>query len=167
MKYMKQLIMIMALSFVASTAVACGLSEKVDGYENTDVHHAWQHWKAGDKSPVPFMLLDVRTAEEYAEGHIRGALLIPVQELEQRISEVPKDRQVYVYCRSGVRSSRASNILVNEYSGQCRLYKNRKCAGRFYGLERCRIPGGGWTLTGIAIPYSRHNIARFVTYIMM
>jgi len=113
MKYMKQLIMIMALSLVTSTAAACGLGVKVDGYENTDTQHTWQHWMAGDKSPMPFMLLDVRTAEEYAKGHIKGALLIPVQELEQRISEVPKDRQVYVYCRSGVRSSRASNILVN------------------------------------------------------
>jgi hydroxyacylglutathione hydrolase len=112
MKYVKQLIMIIALSMIASTAVACGLSEKVDGYENTDIQHTLKHWKAGDKSPVPFMLLDVRTAEEYAEGHIKGALLIPVQELQQRISEVPKDRQVYVYCRSGVRSVRASKILV-------------------------------------------------------
>lgn len=112
MKYVKQLIMIMAFSMIVSTASACGLSEKVDGYENTDIQHTLKHWKAGDKSPVPFMLLDVRTLEEYAEGHIKGALLIPVQELQQRISEVPKDRQVYVYCRSGVRSVRASNILV-------------------------------------------------------
>jgi hydroxyacylglutathione hydrolase len=115
MKYMKWLMIVIGLSMVAiaSTAGACGLSEKVDGYENTDIQHTLQHWKAGDKSPVPFMLLDVRTAEEYAEGHIKGAVLIPVQELEQRISEVPKDKQVYVYCRSGVRSSRASKILVD------------------------------------------------------
>jgi hydroxyacylglutathione hydrolase len=113
MKYIRQIIMIMALSMIASTAWACGLSEKVDGYENTDIQHTLKHWKAGDKSPVPFVLLDVRTAGEYAEGHIKGALLIPVQELQQRMSEVPKDKQVYVYCRSGVRSVRASNMLVN------------------------------------------------------
>ena len=59
------------------------------------------------------MLLDVRTPEEYAEGHIKGAVLIPVQQLQQRISEVPKDKQVYVYCRSGVRSVRAAKMLVN------------------------------------------------------
>ncbi len=112
MKYIKQLIIIMTVSMVASTAIACNLSEKVDGYENTDIQHTLKHWKAGDKSPVPFMLLDVRTAEEYAEGHIQGALLIPVQELQQRISEVPKDKQVYVYCRSGVRSVRAAKMLV-------------------------------------------------------
>jgi hydroxyacylglutathione hydrolase len=112
MKYLKQLILIMTLGMFASTAVACGLSEKVDGYENTNIQHTLKHWQAGDKSPVPFMLLDVRTVEEYAEGHIKGALLIPVQELQQRISEVPKDKQVYVYCRSGVRSVRASNMLV-------------------------------------------------------
>lgn len=112
MKYLKLLIMIMALSMIASTATACGLSEKVDGYENTDVQHTMQHWQAGDKSPVPFMLLDVRTVKEYAEGHIKGAVLIPVQELEQRMAEVPKDKQVYVYCHSGVRSVRAANMLV-------------------------------------------------------
>jgi len=112
MRYLKQLIMIVALSLIASTATACNLSEKVDGYENTDVQHTLKHWKAGDKSPVPFMLLDVRTTEEYAEGHIKGAVLIPVQELLQRISEVPKDKQVYVYCHSGGRSVRASNMLV-------------------------------------------------------
>jgi hydroxyacylglutathione hydrolase len=113
MKLVKQLIVVLTLSMIPSAALACDLSEKIDGYENTDIQHTLEHWKAGDKSPVPFMLLDVRTAEEYAEGHIKGALLIPVQELQQRISEVPQDKQVYIYCRSGVRSVRASKILVN------------------------------------------------------
>lgn len=112
MKLVKQLIVVLTLSMIASSALACGLSEKVDGYENTDIQHTLKHWKAGDQSPVPFMLLDVRTAEEYANGHIKGALLIPVQELQQRISEVPKDKQVYIYCHSGGRSVRASNMLV-------------------------------------------------------
>ena len=112
MRYIKLLIMTMAMGLFVSSATACGLSEKVDGYENTNIQHTLKHWKAGDKSPVPFMLLDVRTPEEYAEGHIKGAVLIPVQQLQQRISEVPKDKQVYVYCRSGVRSVRASKMLV-------------------------------------------------------
>ncbi len=113
MKYVNQLIMVMTLLIFASTAIACGLSEKVDGYENTNTQHTFQHWQAGDKSPVPFMLLDVRTPDEYAAGHIKGAVLIPVQELAQRVSEVPKDKQVYVYCHSGGRSARAAGILVN------------------------------------------------------
>ena len=104
--------LIMALS-ISATALACDLTEKTaDGYENASVAHAFQHWQQGDKSPIPFAMLDVRTPEEYAEGHIPGAVLIPVQELEQRLGEVPKDRQVYVYCRSGVRSVQASKILA-------------------------------------------------------
>jgi len=94
-------------------ATACGFGEQTaDGYENASVVHTHDHWQAGDKSPVPFMLLDVRTPGEYAEGHIPGATLIPIQVLAERLSEVPKDKQVYVYCHSGSRSARASKLLA-------------------------------------------------------
>ncbi|RLL54731.1 rhodanese-like domain-containing protein [Mariprofundus sp. EBB-1] len=111
---MKRLIM-MAVIVVAMplVATACGLSEQTaDGYENATVAHTHDHWLQGDKSPVPFMLLDVRTSEEYAEGHIAGATLIPIQVLAERLSEVPKNKQVYVYCHSGARSARASKLLA-------------------------------------------------------
>ncbi len=100
-----------AVSFAAS-ASACGMGEHVDGYENTNVNHAHAHWQAGASSPVPFMFLDVRTPEEYKAGHIEGAVLLPVQELEKRLNEVSKDKRVYVYCHSGKRSAKASNILA-------------------------------------------------------
>jgi len=58
-------------------------------------------------------ILDVRTQEEYDAGHIRGSNLIPVQVIETRLNEIPKDKKILVYCRSGRRSSEASNILVN------------------------------------------------------
>jgi len=103
--------LIAAMLFVAN-ANACGMGEQVDGYENATVKHAHEHWQAGSKSPVPFIFLDVRTAEEYADGHVDGSLLIPVQELEGRLNEVPKEKRVYVYCRSGKRSVAASNVLV-------------------------------------------------------
>lgn len=111
---MKRFIMmatiVLAMPLVAT---ACGLSEQTaDGYENASVVHTHDHWMQGDKSPVPFMLLDVRTPEEYAEGHIAGATLIPIQVLAERLSEVPKNKQVYVYCHSGVRSARASTLLA-------------------------------------------------------
>ena len=44
-------------------------------------------------------VLDVRPAEEFAAGHVRGAVNIPVQELEKRIKELPKRREVIAYCR--------------------------------------------------------------------
>jgi len=58
-------------------------------------------------------VLDVRTREEYIEGHIAGAVLIPVQELQERLSEIEKSKNqsVLVYCRSGHRSTVASKIL--------------------------------------------------------
>ena len=76
--------------------------------------HAYMHWKQGASSSIPFMMLDVRTAEEYAEGHIPGAVLIPVQQLAARMKEVPHDKQVYVYCHSGVRSARAAGMLAKK-----------------------------------------------------
>jgi phage shock protein E len=57
-------------------------------------------------------LLDVRSPEEYARGHLPDALNIPVQELDRRVAEVgPTDGELVVYCRSGHRSSRAAEIL--------------------------------------------------------
>ena len=60
------------------------------------------------------MLLDVRTQEEFHEGHIKGAKLIPVSEINDRLNELDsmKDRQILVYCRSGRRSNVASKILI-------------------------------------------------------
>ncbi len=64
------------------------------------------------------ILIDVRTPEEFASGHIAGAINIPVQELEQRLSEVPDDQEIVVYCRSGNRSATASQILTSQgYDG--------------------------------------------------
>lgn len=45
------------------------------------------------------VLLDVRPEEEYAAGHIDGARSIPLQELEQRLAELPADRNIVAYCR--------------------------------------------------------------------
>ena len=59
-------------------------------------------------------LLDVRTKEECNESHIKTAHLIPVQELEQNIDRILKDRNVIVYCASGKRSARACGILKNK-----------------------------------------------------
>jgi rhodanese-related sulfurtransferase len=45
------------------------------------------------------VVLDVRPAEEYRAGHIKGALSVPVDELEKRLSELPADKEVIAYCR--------------------------------------------------------------------
>ncbi len=56
-------------------------------------------------------LLDVRTVEEWNQGHINGAVLIPLDELRSRISEVPTDQDVLIICRSGNRSGQARDLL--------------------------------------------------------
>ncbi len=59
------------------------------------------------------IILDVRTEEEFALGHIKDALLIPDYELEERAEEQLKDKEatILVYCRSGRRSAQAAKTL--------------------------------------------------------
>ena len=61
-----------------------------------------------------YVILDVRTQEEFDTGHIPGAVLIPNTEIADRAEqELPdKDQLLLVYCRSGNRSKQASQILV-------------------------------------------------------
>jgi len=63
----------------------------------------------------PYTLLDVRTVEEFNGGRIKGAMLIPVDELSSRAEkELPdKNATILVYCRSGARSARAAQILAD------------------------------------------------------
>ena len=58
-----------------------------------------------------FLLLDVRTAMEHASHAIEGSYLLPVQELNHRAHELPKDREIVVYCRVGNRSAFAAAYL--------------------------------------------------------
>jgi rhodanese-related sulfurtransferase len=62
-------------------------------------------------SPAP-LLLDVRQPEEYRQGHIAGARLIPLGELSQRLKELPKGREIVCVCRSGNRSHSAAKQLI-------------------------------------------------------
>ena len=61
-----------------------------------------------------YIILDVRTQEEYDQGHIPGAILIPHTEIDARAEEVltDKDQLILVYCRSGRRSKLAAEALV-------------------------------------------------------
>ena len=61
-----------------------------------------------------YVILDVRTQEEYDQGHIPGAILIPDTEIKAKAQEVltDKDQLILVYCRSGRRSKLAAEALV-------------------------------------------------------
>lgn len=66
------------------------------------------------KEKKNLQLIDVRTAGEYADGHLAGAKLIPVQEIAKRLSEIDKSKPVLLYCRSGHRSGNALKILQDK-----------------------------------------------------
>lgn len=78
--------------------------------------------KAFMESGKPYVLLDVRTEEEFRTGHIQGAVLIPYTEIRARAaSELPdKNALILVYCRSGRRSAIAARELVQ--LGYTRVY---------------------------------------------
>jgi len=61
--------------------------------------------------PKDAFLLDVREEEEFAEGCVPGAVNIPMNSLRERHTELPRDRKIYVYCRSGVRSYVMERVL--------------------------------------------------------
>lgn len=64
--------------------------------------------------------IDVREKEEYVLGHIENSINIPLSEFRQRINKIPKDRPVYVYCRSGQRSYNA--VLALQGKGYTNVY---------------------------------------------
>ena len=69
------------------------------------------------RHPDHLFVLDVRTPQEYAEGHVPGAVNVPHDQLASRLAEVPKDKDVVIYCKSGRRSALAADVLAaNGYS---------------------------------------------------
>ena len=67
-------------------------------------------------SDGPPLILDVRTPSEFKSGHLHNAVLIPVQELDKRVHEISKYKNldILIYCATGNRSTVASKILIDE-----------------------------------------------------
>ena len=61
--------------------------------------------------PRTTLLLDVRRPDERAHGFIPGSTHIPLDELRQRLNELPRDREIVAYCQSGLRSYIAVRLL--------------------------------------------------------
>ena len=61
-----------------------------------------------------YQFIDVRTDSEYTSGHIPKSIHIPLHEIQNRLSEIDslKNKNIIAYCRSGVRSSKATKILI-------------------------------------------------------
>lgn len=77
-------------------------------------------------------LIDVRQPDEYEQAHVPGAVLIPLGEVPDRVAEIPRDRTVYVICRSGKRSHTAATFLLQQ------------------GIEAVNVTGGtlAWLAAG-------------------
>ncbi len=83
------------------------------------------------------LILDVRTPEEYAAGHVPGALNIPYDQMEARVGEIRahQDQEVVLYCRSGRRSALAAKTLSAQGFTNLGLLE-----GDMPGWERAGLP---------------------------
>jgi NADPH-dependent 2,4-dienoyl-CoA reductase/sulfur reductase-like enzyme/rhodanese-related sulfurtransferase len=67
---------------------------------------------AGNSSVGEPLVLDVRTAEEFAAGHVPGAVNVPLDELRERLGELPRERKIVAYCKVGQRGYLAARLLA-------------------------------------------------------
>lgn len=113
-----------------------------------------KQWYLEDVKRLPrdgsVTLIDARTPEEFAFAHIDGFRNIPVDELRDRLEEIPEGKRVYVLCESGVRSYIACRILTGHgydaynFAGGFRLYDtvvNERCL-----LETAEACGRNWRI---------------------
>ncbi len=69
------------------------------------------------KRDPSLFVLDVRTPQEYAAGHVPGAINVPYDQVASHLAEIPKDKDVVLYCRSGRRTGLAAEVLeANGYT---------------------------------------------------
>lgn len=87
------------------------------------------------KMAEPIVLVDVREEDEYTDGHVAGALPIPLSTIPERFEELPTGSSVYVICALGGRSARAVEFL------------------RAQGIDAVNVAGGtqGWVDSGRAV----------------
>lgn len=109
----KYMIIIGILLVVTILALGCSSNDEESeaGVNTINAEEAMELMASGDG----FILVDVRTQAEYDEGHIEGAVLLPLDQLETLSEEQLTDKEatLFVYCRSGSRSAQASQLLVD------------------------------------------------------
>ena len=126
--------------------------------------HSPHELQAALAAPAPPLLLDVREYPEFAAGHLKGARLIPLGEIERRAGELPKDQPIVAMCRTGRRSAEAAATLarlgftnVNQLAGGVMSWEQaglplEKEARAPWALERqVRLVAGLLTLLGLGL----------------
>ncbi len=90
------------------------------------------YWNELDQLQPNDLLVDVRRNDEFEAGNIEGAINIPVDELRNRLDEIPKDKKLYIYCEAGLRGYLAQRILrQNGYEKVANL------SGGYYLWKTC------------------------------
>ena len=109
---MNKITIVLLAILLIVTLSACGAKRDADasGYQSISQEDA----KKLMEDEKDYVILDVRTKEEYDEVHIPGATLLPVDAVSEQAEEIlpDKDQLILVYCRSGNRSKRAAKQLA-------------------------------------------------------
>lgn len=112
-----KIMVITAVTVILTAAAllgACGKkkddTEKGGVYQKITAEQAKERMDSGDD----IVIVDVRTEDEYAQGHISGAILIPNETIGTEMPDAlpDTDQEILVYCRSGSRSAKASKKLI-------------------------------------------------------
>ena len=107
---MKRTLIALAAIFALFGIIFCGCSSEPLNYKQVTQAEAQKLME----TKSDYIILDVRTQDEYKSGHIKGAICIPNEEISGAVSELPDKKQlILVYCRSGRRSKEAAQKLAD------------------------------------------------------
>lgn len=114
------------------------------------------HWdELESRVAAGAFLLDVRTPQEFELGHILGAVNIPSTELRERLSEIPLDREIVIYCGVGIRGNLSERILLqNGYDQVCNLTGGWKTWKAATDPQENRTPTPAARIAGAETIYS-------------
>lgn len=111
---------IVVFAIVAAALASCAGSKTLVENSGANLAQTAQHMEVREVSidqayqlyQEKVAFLDVRTPEEWNTAHVPGSTLLPIEDLEERVNELPQDLELVVYCRSGNRSAEAARILL-------------------------------------------------------
>ena len=102
------------LMLIAETCLSCTFSQEQETMREQSIHQTVPAAEFQQKlAATQGELLDVRTPEEYAEGHLEGANLLNFydSDFSVKLKALPKDKTYFVYCRSGGRSGKTLGMM--------------------------------------------------------
>ncbi|MEG6586247.1 rhodanese-like domain-containing protein [Dendrosporobacter sp. 1207_IL3150] len=108
-------ISVLLFLFILTFTTGCDNVSTTAVMKDVSTQEALEVWRSKQAD-----FIDVRTNDEYTQGHIPGAKLIPLDELAGRITEIPKDTKIMLICRSGNRSTTAAKVLLS--NGYTNIY---------------------------------------------